>query len=154
MTTTLSDAQMLSSQLRTLQGVAANSSRSRGSQFIYTRSNHNSVLGIGAYAAAVGAELVPLTDEQMQEWALGQQQQQQDHANQQVQQNGIWQLPSGLQGAGQPQQAVQQQEQGLTQDQVAVQLEPTYHLIAYPAQDNFAGVMYPLQYINKVCGAA
>jgi hypothetical protein len=88
-------------------------SSSTGSKFVYTRTNHNSVLGIGAYAAAAGAELLPQTDDGMEAWvaSLEQQQQQQDST------------------AGSA---------------------PTYNLLAYPAEDNYAGVLYPLQWINRV----
>jgi hypothetical protein len=88
------------------------------SQFVYTRSNHNSVLGIGAYAAAAGAELVPVTDEGFALWLSQQQQQQQQQ-----------QQPSGTDG-------------------------PTYSLLAYPAEDNYAGVVYPLSWINRVSAAS
>lgn len=88
-------------------------SSNAGSKFVYTRSNHNSVLGIGAYAAAAGAELVPQTDDGMEAWVASLEQQQQEEEN----------------TAGSA---------------------PTYNLLAYPAEDNYAGVLYPLQWINTV----
>jgi hypothetical protein len=95
---------------------AAGTSTSR-SQFVYTRSNHNSVLGIGAYAAAAGAELVPQTDAGMESWVASLEQQQ----KQRPQDQG-----PGSEGS------------------------PTYSLLAYPAEDNYAGVIYPLDWINRV----
>lgn len=89
-------------------------SSNAGSKFVYTRSNHNSVLGIGAYAAAAGAQLVPQTDDGMEAWVASLEQQQ------------------------------QQQEESTAGS------APTYNLLAYPAEDNYAGVLYPLQWINRV----
>jgi hypothetical protein len=122
------------------------------------------VLGIGAYAAAAGAQLVPLTDQQMDDWmtAAPPQQQQQQVVDSSSQQRSRWQLPwQAKQQEVQQQPAVTQSDQqqlaagaeGLADQQEQQQQqqgEPRYHLIAYPAQDNFAGVVYPLDYINKV----
>jgi hypothetical protein len=49
---------------------------SPSSTFAYTRSNHNSVLGIGAYASEAGAKLQLLDAEQVQAWLQQQRQQQ------------------------------------------------------------------------------
>jgi len=103
----------------TASSSSSSSNSSRGSAFIYTRSNHNSVLGIGAYAAAAGAELVPQSDEGMEAWVAGLEQHQQ-----------------------QKQDAV---ARGANGDSAT-----TYSLLAYPAEDNFAGVIYPLDWINRV----
>lgn len=82
---------------------------------MYTRSNHNSVLGIGAYAAAAGAELVPVTDAGFDLWLSQLEQQHQPR--------------SDTDGT-------------------------TYSLLAYPAEDNYAGVVYPLSWINRVSAAS
>jgi hypothetical protein len=156
---------MLSKQLQQQEVLAAgpgSSSKSDGSRFIYTRSNHNSVLGVGAYAAANGAQLVPLTDQEMDDWmtaAAAEQQQEQQQVQQQVEAVQLgrrWQLPwqakqqdVQLQTAAAVQQTDQQQPLA-EQQQQQQQVQPRYHLVAYPAQDNFAGVVYPLDYINKV----
>jgi hypothetical protein len=87
---------------------------------VYTRSNHNSVLGIGAYAAAAGAELVPQNDGGMEAWVAGLEQQKKQQEQQEQGQ--------GLGSAG----------------------SPTYSLLAYPAEDNYAGVVYPLDWISRV----
>lgn len=96
-------------------GSSSSSSQGSGSggvsKFVYTKTNHNSVLGIGAYAAAAGAELVPQTDAGMEEWVASLDQQQQTDS-----------APGS----------------------------PTYNLLAYPAEDNYAGAIYPLEWINKV----
>lgn len=88
---------------------------SRRSQFVYTRANHNSVLGLGAYAAAAGAELVPQSDQGMEEWL-----------------------------------ASLEQQQGQGQAQAGEAGGPTFSLLAYPAEDNYAGVVFPLDWINRV----
>uniref|UniRef100_A0A383WFG8 Thioredoxin domain-containing protein n=1 Tax=Tetradesmus obliquus TaxID=3088 RepID=A0A383WFG8_TETOB len=169
--TTPSEADMLSNQQQK-EGLAAgptsssSNSSSSGSSFIYTRSNHNSVLGVGAYAAAAGAELVPLTDQQMDDWmaaaAAAAAQPQQQQPQQQLQggasQGSRWQLPwQAKQQDMQPQapaQSDQQQPVNEHQQQQQQQQGPRYHLIAYPAQDNYAGVVYPLDYINKAHAAS
>lgn len=105
----------------TLSPAAAGSSvsNSNRSQFVYTRSNHNSVLGLGAYAAAAGAQLVPQSDQGVEDWV------------------------ASLEQQAQPRQG---------QGQEAKAGGPTYNLLAYPAEDNFAGVLFPLDWINRVSG--
>jgi hypothetical protein len=92
----------------------SNSSGASVSKFVYTRTNHNSVLGIGAYAAAAGAELEPQSDEDMGAWLA----------------------------------SLEQQQQQLHQQDASS--HTTYSLLAYPAEDNYAGTVYPLDWINRV----
>jgi hypothetical protein len=96
------------------EAVSSNSSGAGVSKFVYTRTNHNSVLGIGAYAAAAGAELVPQSDEGMGAWVA----------------------------------SLEEQQQQLQQQDASA--NTTYSLLAYPAEDNYAGAVYPLDWINRV----
>ncbi|KAF6258682.1 pyridoxal phosphate-dependent transferase [Scenedesmus sp. NREL 46B-D3] len=172
-----SEAYMVSKQqqdgLSAAAGSSSSSNSSGGSRFIYTRSNHNSVLGIGAYAAAAGAQLVPLTGQQMDDWltaaAAKQQQQQPQQVGAGGRQGSGWQLPwqakqqeaqlqavaqAGQQKAGAGAGAMDEQQQQQQQQQQLQAPEPNYHLVAYPAQDNYAGVVYPLDYINEAHDAS
>jgi molybdenum cofactor sulfurtransferase len=80
------------------------------SRYMYTVSNHNSVLGIRSYAQGRGARVGGVTDEEVERWldsedddALG-----------------------GSRGNG------------------------TINLFAYPAKDNYEGVLYPLEWIQRI----
>jgi len=92
------------------------------SRFVYLRQNHNSVLGIREIALDQGASFEPIPESEMSDGTC-----------------------SELFG-GSPCQS------GSAAHKKSVLLtdfpESTYNLFAYPALDNFAGVKYPLEWIN------
>lgn len=94
------------------------------SRFVYLRSNHNSVLGIREVALDQGADFIPIDPSALDD--------DQCHAS-----IGGW----GCKETGSPKKG---KRVILTDfpDQV-------FNLFAFPAQDNFAGVKYPLEWINK-----
>eukprot|EP00824_Muranothrix_gubernata_P016906 TRINITY_DN3473_c0_g2_i2.p1 TRINITY_DN3473_c0_g2~~TRINITY_DN3473_c0_g2_i2.p1 ORF type:complete len:441 (+),score=69.88 TRINITY_DN3473_c0_g2_i2:51-1325(+) len=75
------------------------------SHFLYTRVNHNSVLGIRELAKEAGASFTVVSDDEI--------------------------------------------EAAMTKDLVTRRDEGPFHLFAYPAEDNFAGVVYPLEWVNQ-----
>jgi selenocysteine lyase/cysteine desulfurase len=93
------------------------------SKFVYLRQNHNSVLGIREVALDQGATFVAIPESEMNE----------DTCNK-------W-----IGGAG---------CKGERSRKVALTPFPdnTYNLFAFPAQDNFAGVKYPLEWVNMFHG--
>eukprot|EP01107_Rhizomastix_libera_P009045 TRINITY_DN2481_c0_g1_i1.p1 TRINITY_DN2481_c0_g1~~TRINITY_DN2481_c0_g1_i1.p1 ORF type:complete len:579 (+),score=100.46 TRINITY_DN2481_c0_g1_i1:32-1738(+) len=95
------------------------------SKFAYLRSNHNSVLGIREIALDQGAQFVHVSSDELS-------------ADRCSATFGGWACHAA-QGAGESRKKVL-----LTKFP-----DSTYNLFAFPAQDNFAGVKYPLEWINQ-----
>ena len=92
------------------------------SRFVYLRQNHNSVLGIREVALDQGASFEPIPESEMSDGTC----------------NELFGGAPCGNGAGAHRKTVL-----LTEFP-----ESTYNLFAYPALDNFAGVKYPLEWIN------
>lgn len=87
----------------------------KDSRYAYTVSNHNSVLGVRAYAQEAGARVGALSEEEVERWLSS---------------NGDDVLGGNTSGASEKLDAL--------------------NLFAFPAKDNFAGVLYPLDWIQRV----
>lgn len=98
-------------------------SSGNGSSYAYTVSNHNSVLGIRAYAEEKGAKVSSVTDEEIEEWLED--------------------------GSSHPEKYQGTVFEGNLNSKVN---GTTYSLFAYPAKDNYEGVLYPLKWIEQVKG--
>ncbi len=96
-------------------------SSGNGSSYAYTVSNHNSVLGIRAYAEDKGAKVSSVTEEEIEEWL------EDDSQN-----------PDKYKGT-----VFEGNSDSSTK---------TYSLFAYPAKDNYEGVLYPQRWIEQVKG--
>lgn len=91
---------------------------SKNGSYAYTVSNHNSVLGIRAFAAEKGARIGAVTEEEVEAWL--------DGDDDSMFKGTV--LETGDNDNG----------------------EKTYSLFAYPKKDNYAGVLYPDEWIEKV----
>lgn len=96
-------------------------SSGEGSSYAYTVSNHNSVLGIRAYAEENGAKVSSVTEEEIEEW-----------------------LENDSQNP--------EQYKGTVFEGNTKHSTKTYSLFAYPAKDNYEGVLYPKRWIDQVKG--
>lgn len=97
------------------------------SRFVYLRQNHNSVLGIREVALDQGATFEPIPESEMSDGTCNEL-------------FGGSPCAAGAAGAG-----------GSTHRKKVLLTDfpdSTYNLFAYPALDNFAGVKYPLEWIN------
>mmetsp|Transcript_24514 Transcript_24514/g.58276 ORF Transcript_24514/g.58276 Transcript_24514/m.58276 type:complete len:692 (-) Transcript_24514:359-2434(-) len=90
------------------------------SRFVYLRENHNSVLGQRQYALAHGASFQAVDEDWVDTWLFGDNSESQD-------------IDESL--ASPPGDGAE---------------EPVYSLFAFPGEDNFAGVKYPLEWIHGV----
>lgn len=92
-----------------------------GSSYAYTVSNHNSVLGIRAFAEEKGAKVSSVTEEEIDEWLEN--------------------------GSSEP-----EKYKGTVFEGNSDNSTTTYSLFAYPAKDNYEGVLYPQRWIEEVKG--
>jgi molybdenum cofactor sulfurtransferase len=104
-----------------LLGGAFPFSSSSGSSYAYTVSNHNSVLGIRSYAQEKGARVGAVTEEEIEDWLSTPLSQSSKFAGT-VFEGGSGEGPNGT----------------------------SYSLFAYPAKDNYEGVLYPLRWVEEV----
>ncbi|KAF8057669.1 hypothetical protein HT031_006018 [Scenedesmus sp. PABB004] len=88
------------------------------SHFVYTRANHKSVLGVGAYAKDRGAALHCVDEPAMAAWLA-----------EPPPPRGAPARPAGGVGEEAP---------------------ARFSLVAYPAKDNYAGVLFPLEWVRQV----
>lgn len=104
------------------------------SRFVYLRQNHNSVLGIREVALDRGADFVAVPEAEITDSAC----------------NVLTTKPSAA--------CLARQQSGQTSNTHHATLtrfpEGTHHLFAFPAMDNFAGVKYPLSWIDKFHAAS
>jgi molybdenum cofactor sulfurtransferase len=98
-------------------------SSGNGSSYAYTVSNHNSVLGIRAFAEEKGAKVSSVTEEEIEEWLS-----KTCSPNPEKYKGTVFEGNSD------------------TSD------TKTYSLFAYPAKDNYEGVLYPKRWIEQVKG--
>eukprot|EP00878_Enallax_costatus_P013939 GHUV01014576.1.p1 GENE.GHUV01014576.1~~GHUV01014576.1.p1 ORF type:complete len:479 (+),score=157.31 GHUV01014576.1:163-1437(+) len=96
---------------------------SKSSTFAYLRENHNSVLGMREYALEAGGQFKAVNETFVEAWAA-----EEECGSNLLQLTGPDGAVRQLQG-----------EQG-----------PVYNLFAFPAEDNFAGVKYPLRWIQQI----
>lgn len=99
------------------------------STYAFTRANHNSVLGIRSVAGQYGAQYGALSEEGVEAWL----------ADPEMRHPPF--LPGGSEHAG-PRRARAAAAESAHR--------PTYSLFAYPARDNYDGVMYPLKWVQAV----
>jgi hypothetical protein len=102
------------------------------------------VLGIGAYAAAAGAELRPLSDGDMAGWLAA------AAAAKPAGDLSSPQLPVSHPVKQRPLQPPLLPPAARAPATGGAAGAVRHHLVAYPAEDNFAGVIYPLAWINQV----
>uniref|UniRef100_A0A383WHU1 Aminotransferase class V domain-containing protein n=1 Tax=Tetradesmus obliquus TaxID=3088 RepID=A0A383WHU1_TETOB len=96
--------------------------RDDSSHFMYTRANHKSVLGIGAYAQDKGALLSCVDEAGIEEW--------------------LNEPPSDHDGHIYP--SKHNSSSSSSSNNV------TYSLVAFPAKDNYEGVLYPLEWVDRI----
>lgn len=104
------------------------------SQFAYTRCNHKSVLGIREYAKGHGASVMPLTEQEVEEWLAGS-----------VARPGDSTAANGGAAAATPALA-----EGTAAQADGGAAGPAFSLFAFPAYDNFCGQMYPAGWVQAV----
>lgn len=90
------------------------------SRFVYLRSNHNSVLGIREVALDQGAQFLTVTEEDVNDGTCSR-------------------IFDNCTSTGDSKRKV------LTEFP-----EQVFNLFAFPAEDNFAGIKYPLEWVNRV----
>lgn len=109
---------------------------SPASSFSYLTVNHNSVLGIRDVARQRGAAFGAVDEESVKAWLA-------DPSATPPQLQHHQQQPQERSAA--------QQRRLLREPQLQEpQQEPTYSLFAYPSYDNFAGTLYPLEWVRRV----
>lgn len=101
------------------QGVDPEVTAEPWSHFVYTRANHKSVLGVGAYARERGASVVCVDEEGMEQWL--------EQAARKTREQSPVNNSSGK--------AAQHR---------------VYSLVAYPSKDNYEGLLFPLEWVDKV----
>ena len=92
------------------------------SHYRYLRENHNSVLGIREYAKAAGAAFESYTEAEVERWLAGD-----DSADSR---------------------ATDPRDLSALARSAGLQGPKAFHLFAYPAQENYAGSLYPLGWIE------
>lgn len=100
------------------------------------RANHKSVLGVGAYAQDKGALLSCADEPDIQEWLDSPPEGLLDHVDNQA-------------GSHHKSKHKGHKHQGHRHKNNGTAV-PTYSLLAYPAKDNYEGVLYPLDWVHKV----
>lgn len=115
----------------------------RNSQFVYTVSNHNSVLGVREYALKGKSSIAALLEDEVEKWI------------------------QGGPGSEIPRELFQPSEHCYNDDVLLPVVEDDesvfgyrhhsenktkveYNLFAYPGEDNFEGVLFPLRWIKQV----
>lgn len=104
-------------------GKGSSGSSGGGSEFRYLRENHNSVLGIRGYAEAKGARAVMMTEEEVERWL--------DDGDGESSSDNDFDDENSLSSSSQDEKRV-------------------FSLFAYPALDNFSGVLHPLDWAQRL----
>ena len=108
-------------------GGSGNGSGSSDSEFRYLRENHNSVLGIRGYAEAKGARAVMMTEEEVESWLDGDES---DACDEETSPSSPSSSPFSSSSPS--------------------SLQRKFSLFAFPALDNFSGVLHPLDWAQRL----
>lgn len=121
-----------------LQAIGESFPWTEQSRMAYLRSNHNSVVGIREYAIKASSQTASVTEQEVEDWL---------HPNEKTEKNPFifCDNDDGLSPILTRFSTINNKNASSTASQ-----SRSYSLFAYPAQDNYAGVLYPLNWVKQV----